>query len=96
MKFDVIINSFSKKHFPIVYLEDGTPCIVGDDSCKVFLPTGGHTVTHPYSEPGKHLCEVHPGDFIGTCDTMDGTHCLNSYRVDDVSGSHVLYTNAVL
>ena len=93
MKFNVILNAAPQTHqFPIIRLEDRIPCIVGDNSCKVFLADGGQSATHPYTEPDKHLCEVHPGDFIGVREDVDGTIFLRTYRVNDVSGSHVRYT----
>lgn len=96
MKFDIICNHNPKERvFPIIRL-DGTPCIVGDDSCKVYSPTGSCTAVYPCNEPGKKLYEVYPGDFIGVCETVNGTILVNSYRVDDVSGSHVRYTHAII
>lgn len=101
MKFDVILNAAPQTHqFPIIRLEDGTPCIVGDDSCKVFLADGGQTAIHPYPDPNearrtkptKHLCEIHSGDFVGIRAYVDGTIYIRVFRVDDVSGSHVRYT----
>ena len=93
MRFDVILNAAPQaRQFPVIRLEDGTPCIVGDQFCKVFLADGGHTATHPYTEPDKQLCEVHPGDFIGVREDVNGTIFLRTYRVNDVSGSHVRYT----
>lgn len=96
MKFDVIMNIASQKKFPIIHWDNDAPCIVGDDSYKVYSPTGGCTAVHPCDEPGKKLYEVYPGDFIGVCEIVNGTILLNSYRVDDVSGSHVRYTNAII
>ncbi len=97
MKFNVVVNTPTQEHkFPIVHLDDNTPCIVGSDFCKVFLLDGGCTAIHPYNELGKHLCEVHPGDFIGFVERVNGTTYLSSYRVDDVTGSHVLYSNAII
>lgn len=97
MKFDIICNNNPKKKaFPVIRLDDDTSCIVGDDSYKVYTPTGGCAAVHPCSDPGKKLYEVYPGDFIGVCETVNGTMFLDSYRVDDVSGSHVRYTNAII
>ena len=84
--------SSGMKEFPIIRLDDNTPCIVGDDSLKVFLSTGGLTTLHSCDLPDKHLCEVHPGDFIGVRETANETIYIRLFRINDVDGSRVRYT----
>ena len=91
MKFDVVVNSFSenKKKFPIIRLKDGTPCIVGDEFCKVICAANGCIATYSHADSKQSLYEIHPGDIIGIRETEDGTVYLGAYLVDDISETQV-------
>lgn len=90
MKFNIVLNTPRK--FPIIRLDDNTPCIVGDASLKVFLSAGGLTMIHSCKIPGKHLCEIHPHNFIGVRETVDETSYFRLFRIEAVDGSLVRYT----
>ncbi len=65
------------RQFPVRWLNQQTPCIVGSASDKaagkgesifVLSSTGGHTTKHSLPEPGKCLYEIHPGDVVAVFD----------------------------
>lgn len=78
MKFNVVNGSClypdRNRLFPVRYLPDGTPCIIGTapgepdeqgTAISVFSAAGGLAPMHPDPDTGAVWYEVNLGDFVG-------------------------------
>lgn len=96
MKYNIIngtcLNPDQMRLFPICYLPDGTPCIVGTapgqqapdgTALAVFSPAGGRTSMHPGDRAYEVLYEIHKDDYVGVVDHGNSIahHVLYCYRI---------------